>query len=323
MLEALPPIDDPSVLVGFNTADDAGVVKLSDDLALIQTVDVFTPVVDDAYNYGQIAAANSISDVYAMGGKPICALNIMGFPQGDIDMSIMIDILLGACDKAKEAGIPIVGGHTIKDKELKYGLSVTGIVHPDRVITNAGAEVGDRLYLTKPLGSGIISTALRAGRITDDDAGECIEVMCRLNRVAAEAMIEAEAHAATDITGFGLLGHAWEVAQASGIGMVIHFDRVPILDRVMEFIEKGTVPGGSMNNKMFLEEDNKVKFADRLTIQQRIALCDAQTSGGLLVALAPDKVETFKNALSARGEENSAFHIGEIIEGEAGKIEIC
>lgn len=318
VLEALPQIDDPNVLVGYNTSDDAGVVKISDDLALIQTVDVFTPVVDDPYNYGQIAAANSISDVYAMGGTPVCALNIMGFPQDLFDLQVMIDILLGAYDKAKEAGISIVGGHTIKDKELKYGLSVTGKIHPDKIITNAGAKPGDILFLTKPLGSGVISTAVRAGKATDEDARECIELMRKLNRAAAEAMTAAEAHSATDITGFGFLGHAWEMAKGSKAGMKIYSQKVPILPKAFDCIKMGTVPGGSHSNRTFLEKD--VTYSENVKFDMQVALCDAQTSGGLFIAIAPDKVDLFLHEMDKRGEKEWAVEVGEVIEDKPGKI---
>jgi selenide,water dikinase len=321
VLEALPQIDDPRVLVGFNTADDAGVVKINDEFALIQTVDIFTPVVDDPYNYGQIAATNSISDVYAMGGKPICALNIMGFPQAQLDLSVMIEILKGAHDKAKEAGIPIVGGHTIKDKELKFGLSVTGSVHPQKIITNANARPGDRLFLTKPLGSGAISTAVRAGKLSDEEAQECIEVMKKLNRHAAEAMVLAGVNSATDITGFGFLGHAWEMANASSVGMVIYAEQVPILDKTFSCIEAGTVPGGSYSNLKFLED--KVVFDSNIDNSLKIALCDAQTSGGLFIAIPPSKVELFLAEMRKRGEAEWVTEVGEVIAGERGKIRVC
>jgi selenide,water dikinase len=321
VLEAIPAIEDANVLVGFNTADDAGVVKISEDLALIQTVDVFTPVVDDPYDYGQIAAANSISDVYAMGGTPICALNIMGFPQGTLPLEVMIDILKGGHDKAKEAGISIVGGHTIRDKELKYGLAVTGRIHPRRIVTNANAKIGDRLFLTKPLGSGVISTAIRAGKATEAEARECIEVMKRLNRSASEAMVVAGANSATDVTGFGFLGHAWEMAYASRVKMVIYASKVPLMKKNIDFIKMGTIPGGSMNNKNFLEE-GKVNFAENISGELRIALCDAQTSGGLFISLAPEKVKVLLQELRLRKEQEWVWEIGKVVAGEAGKIEI-
>ena len=306
--------------MGYNTADDAGVVKLTDEIALIQTVDIFTPVVDDPYTYGAIAAANSISDVYAMGGTPVCALNIMGFPQGKFDLQVLADILQGAFDKAKEAGISIVGGHTIKDDEMKYGLSVSGIVHPDKIMTNAGAQVGDRLFLTKPLGSGVISTGVRAGKLTDVDAAECIAWMCKLNRIGAEAAIAAGATSITDVTGFGLMGHLWEMAEGAGLRVKLIADKVPFMDLTFKAIEMGTVPGGSRNNKAFL--DDKVIYSDNVSEAVRLALCDAQTSGGLLIAVPPDKAEMFLAAMDHRGELDCAHEIGEFIEGKSGTIEV-
>ena len=318
MLDQLPKIDDENVLVGYNTADDAGVIKLTDEIALIQTVDIFTPVVDDPYMYGQVAAANSISDVYAMGGKPVCALNILGFPQGKLDLSIMVDILRGAHDKAKEAGISIVGGHTIRDNEIKFGLSVSGIVHPDKIMTNSAAKPGDILFLTKPLGTGVISTAVRAGKITDEDAKECIDWMAKLNRAAAEAMIIAGVISATDVTGFGLLGHAMEMAEGSGVGLVIDSAAVPMMDLTFKCIEWGTVPAGSHGNKAHLEA--KVDYAENVSEAMKIALCDAQTSGGLLAAVPAGSVDKFVAEMDKRGDKACAYRIGEFISDAPGKI---
>ena len=320
VLSQLPQIEDPNVLVGFNTADDAGVVKLTEDLALIQTVDIFTPVVDDPYTYGAVVAANSLSDVYAMGGKPICALNIMGFPQGKFDLSVMVDILKGAYDKAKEAGISIVGGHTIKDNEMKFGLSVSGLVHPAKIVTNANAQPGDKIFLTKPLGSGVISTAVRAGKLTDRDAEQCITLMAKLNRAAAEAMVAAGAHSATDVTGFGLLGHLWEMALASKVGVILFSEKIPFMERTFDCIRMGTVPGGSLGNKTFMAD--KVTYAETVSEPVRIALSDAQTSGGLLIALAPENVERFLSEMKTRGEGDFTFLIGECIAEHPGKIEV-
>ena len=320
VLDQLPKIEDPNVLVGYNTADDAGVVKLTEELALIQTVDVFTPVVDDPYMYGQVAAANSLSDVYAMGGKPVCALNIMGFPQGKIDLSIMVDILRGAHDKAKEAGISIVGGHTIRDNELKYGLSVSGTVHPDKIMTNAEAKPGDKLFLTKPLGSGVISTAVRSGKITDEDAKECIDWMAKLNRSSAEAMIAAGVISVTDVTGFGLLGHAWEMTHASGVGLIIDSVKIPLMVLTFKCIEMGTVSAGSHGNKAFLED--KVDYDANVSEAMKIALCDAQTSGGLLIAVPPANAEKFIEEMQKRGEKDCAHMIGEFTSENAGRITV-
>lgn len=320
VLDQLPQINDENVLVGYNTADDAGVIKLTDDIALIQTVDIFTPVVDDPYTYGAVAAANSISDVYAMGGKPVCALNIMGFPQGKFDLSVLVDILKGAYDKAKEAGISIVGGHTIKDAEMKYGLAVSGIVHPDKIMTNANAKPSDVLFLTKPIGSGVISTAVRAGKLTDEDASQCIQFMTKLNRGASEAGIAAGAHSMTDVTGFGLLGHAWEMTEASKVGLVVYADKVPMLDQTFHCIELGTVPGGSHGNKAFL--DDKVDYDADVSEAMKTALCDAQTSGGLLIAVPPESVAKFIEEMDQRGEKDCAHEIGVFTAENAGRITV-
>lgn len=320
ILKQLPPIDDPRVLVGYNTADDAGVVKLTDEIALIQTVDIFTPVVDDPYTYGQIAAANSISDVYAMGGTPVCAMNIMGFPQGKFDLQVMADILQGAYDKAKEAGISIVGGHTIKDDEMKYGLSVSGIIHPDNIMTNASAKAGDIIFITKPLGSGVISTGVRAGKFTDEDAAECIRWMSKLNRAASEAAIAAGSTSITDVTGFGMLGHLWEMAEGSGLQAVVYSDKVPFMDLTFKAIELGTVPGGSHNNKAYLVD--KTTYADSVTQTVRIALCDAQTSGGLIIAIPKGNVQKFLDEMDRRGEADCAHQIGVMKAENPGTIEV-
>lgn len=312
VLKQLPPIEDPRVLVGINTADDAGVVKLTDEIALIQTVDVFTPVVDDPYTYGMVAAANSLSDVYAMGGTPVCALNIMGFPQGKLDLSVMVDILRGAYDKAKEAGISIVGGHTIRDNEIKFGLSVSGVVHPGKIMTNASAQSGDVIFLTKPIGAGTISTALRAGKITEADAEECIRWMIKLNRSAAEALSIAGAHSVTDITGFGLLGHLSEMAEGSGLTAVVNANNIPLMRLTLKCVEMGAVPGGSWNNKSFLE--SKVEYSQDVPENLRTAICDAQTSGGLLIAMPKVNKDKFIVEMDKRGEGDSCWEIGEFIE---------
>lgn len=320
ILKQLPPIDDPRVLVGYNTADDAGVVKLTDEIALIQTVDIFTPVVDDPYTYGQVAAANSISDVYAMGGTPVCALNIMGFPQGKFDLQVMANILKGAYDKAKEAGISIVGGHTIKDDEMKYGLAVTGVIHPDNIMTNASARPGDILFLTKPIGSGAITTGVRAGKLTDEDAAECIRWMTKLNRAAAEAAVAAGSSSITDVTGFGLLGHLWEMVEGAGVKAVVDSKKVTFMDITFQAIELGTIPGGSRNNMAYL--DDKVTYASEVSDAVRIALCDAQTSGGLIIAIPKENVQKFLEEMESRGESDCVHEIGEITDGTAGTIDV-
>ena len=319
VLDKLPQPDDKNLLVGINTADDAGVYKLTDEIALIQTVDFFTPIVDDPYIYGQIAAANSLSDVYAMGGRPITALNIVGFHQKFFPLDVLVEILTGGFDKATEAGTVIVGGHTIMDEELKYGLSVTGVVHPDKIVTNAGARPGDRLVLTKPLGTGIISTALKSGQNLGELADQANRVMTTLNKTACEVMQEIGVHACTDITGFGLLGHSYEMAAASNVGFTIRASLVPHFEGVIPLITEGFVPGGTNNNRYFL--DDKVIMDDSLTWEQSTILFDAQTSGGLLIAVEKHKLELLIEELRCRGVETVAL-IGEAVAQHPAKIRV-
>lgn len=298
-MEKLPPINDPRVLVGFNTSDDAGVVRLTDEIALVQTVDFFTPIVDDPYCYGQIAAANALSDVYAMGGKPYCALNIVGFPKDLFPMEVLAAILSGGRDKTAEADVVIVGGHTISDAELKYGLAVTGLVHPNKILTNAGAKPGDVLFLTKPIGSGTITTQLKAGKGSEEMIRNACEVMGQLNREAAEACQQVGVHGCTDITGFGLLGHALELAQASGVSLVLHFDDIPLLPEAMNSVRQGFVPGGTRANRLHVAPD--VVYDARLGDAEQFLLNDAQTSGGLLISVSEKKKAEMEQALLERG----------------------
>ncbi len=318
MLHQLPKIDDPNVIVGTALPDDAGVYRLRADLALAQSVDVFTPVVDDPYDYGRIAAANSLSDLYAMGARPILALNVIGFPVNKLPLSIMADILRGGAEKAHEAGVVVLGGHTIDDEEPKYGLAVTGIVQPDRVISNVGAKPGDFLVLTKPLGTGTITTALKQKKAHPDHVAEAVEIMATLNAGAMEAMLEVGVHACTDITGYGLLGHLHELLLASGVAAEVQVERVPIMDAAWGYAEQDIFPGGSRSNRIYLE-GNKLVHWDGLDRTRQLLLCDAQTSGGLLMAVAPDKVDALVRALKAR-QTPAAAVIGRIIEGEAGHI---
>ena len=251
----MPKITDKNVLVGNSTADDAAVYRISDTLAIVETVDFFTPIVDDPYWYGAIAAANSLSDVYAMGGRPAFALNVVGFPRrsADTPLSFLKEILRGGAEKAKEAGIDIVGGHSIDDNEPKYGLCVTGFVHPDRIWRNVGGRPGDKLVLTKPIGTGIITTALRAGKADDQWVQSAVQSMARLNRTAAELASAVEVHACTDITGFGLLGHLREMLGQGDIGAQLTFSAIPILAGARELAVQGFVPGGTSRNQEFLE----------------------------------------------------------------------
>jgi selenide,water dikinase len=319
LLGGLPAVTDPNVLVGSATADDAGVYKLSDDIALVLTTDFFTPIVDAPYDFGRVAAANALSDVYAMGGKPVSALNLVGFPDATLEPSVLGDILRGGADKAKEAGIDIIGGHTIKTDEPIYGLAVTGVVHPKRVIANDGARPGDVLVLTKPLGVGIISTAAKQDADRHGAIAQAIELMATLNRAAGEAMQEVGVHAATDITGFGLLGHLRNMTRASGCAAVIAADEVPVLDAAWTYVREGIAPGGTHANRRFLQES--VAFDDGIDDATRIVLCDAQTSGGMLIAVAEGEADKLRAALVAKGAPCAAV-VGRIEEGKAGTARV-
>ncbi len=299
------------MIVSNSTNDDAGVIILTDEIALVQTVDFFTPVVDDPYWYGAIAAANALSDVYAMGGTPLSALAIAAFPE-DLPHEMIAAILRGGIDKAKEAGIDILGGHTIRDAEPKYGLAVTGTVHPARVIRNDSVRVGDILFLTKPLGTGILTTARRNDAITAEELEPAIAVMATLNRAAALAFDGLAIHAATDITGFGLLGHLYEMT-GNTLGATLRAADIPILDKVIALAETGNVPGGSKTNA-YNATLNGVTFADTVTTTMRLVLADAQTSGGLLVAVAPEDADAYAIALKKNGVATIA-RIGEITRG--------
>jgi selenide,water dikinase len=289
-LSGLPLRSDPRLIVGRETFDDAGVFVLSDDLALVQTVDFFAPIVDDPYVFGQIAAANALSDVYAMGGEPLTGLNIVGFPSGKLPLDVLTEILRGGQDKVHEAGAFIVGGHTIIDEELKYGLAVTGRVHPQRVLSNANAVVGDRLVLTKRLGTGILATAAKQDEIGTADVAALYASMCKLNAQASRAALAVGARAATDVTGFGLLGHALHIATASRVTIVIDAERVPALGGAREAWARGIRTGGADRNASYLEP--LVSWGR--TIEATWALLiDPQTSGGLLVAVPAPRVPDY------------------------------
>jgi len=326
VLAGLPPIDDPNVLVGTATADDAGVYRLNDEIALVQTVDFFTPIVDDPKTFGRIAAANALSDVYAMGGKPLCALAIAGFP-ADGDMSVLADILAGGVEKAREADISVIGGHTVKDPEPKYGLAVTGIVHADKILRNSTARPDDALILTKPLGTGILTTARREDQIGDTDLAGAIASMETLNRAASEAMValnesagagEKPVHAATDITGFGLCGHLIEVARGSGLGFDLRAADVPFFDGVIELAARDIVPGGTRSN-LSAALSAGVAFADYISVPTRMALCDAQTSGGLLIAVDAAYAEKLAMTLRRNGVSVVSV-IGMMTSGSAFRV---
>ena len=289
-LSDLPLRSDPRLIVGRETFDDAGVFVMSDDLALVQTVDFFAPIVDDPYLFGQIAAANALSDVYAMGGEPLTALNIVGFPSGKLPLEVLTDILRGGQDKVHEAGAFVVGGHTIIDEELKFGLAVTGRVHPQRILSNANAMAGDRIVLTKPLGTGILATAAKQNEIGTGDAAELYASMCKLNANASRSALAVGVRAATDVTGFGLLGHALHVATASNVTLVIDAERVPALGGAREAWARGVRTGGAERNAAYLEP----LVAWGKTIEAtRALLIDPQTSGGLLVMVPASRVPDY------------------------------
>lgn len=315
MLSLLPVQKDERLLVGSETFDDAGVYKLDESTALIQTVDFFTPIVDDPYLFGQIAAANSLSDIYAMGGKPLTAMNIVAFPAKTLDIKILGEILKGGFDKIQEAGALMLGGHSVEDNEPKYGLSVTGIVHPDKVKTNAGSRVGDKLILTKPLGTGIISTALKGELIGDEEAREAVALMAELNAGAAQAAQDFNVSACTDITGFGLLGHMYEMACAGKIGFHLDYSQIPFLKRVKELAEEGMVPGGAYRNRDYLKTCVEIK--DSVSELEALLLYDPQTSGGLLLSVSTEEAENLLRALREKGIR--ADIIGEAV-NNPGKV---
>lgn len=314
LLGALPPITDPNVLVGNATADDAAVYRLSDELALVLTTDFFTPIVDDPFDFGAIAATNALSDVYAMGGKPLAALSIVGFPDQLLPVAVLARIMEGAGAKCREAGIAIVGGHTIKAEEPIFGLAVTGTVHPARVMANNLGQPGDVLILTKPIGLGIITTAAKNDEDSLGAIGEAIRWMSTLNAAASEVLLECGARSMTDITGFGLLGHLRNMVAASELTAEIRLADVPVIPAARQYVQQGIAPGGTHANLRFLAD--WVDFADGLSKEDRLLLCDAQTSGGLLAAVPADRAEVAVAALRARGMVE-ARAIGSLIAGAA------
>ena len=313
MLRQLPAITDPNLLVGISTGDDAAVYKMRDDMAIVSTVDFFPPIVDDPFKFGEIAATNALSDVYAMGGKPIIALNIVGFPV-DLPHEILGEILRGGASKAEEAGVLIVGGHTVDDAEPKYGMSVTGVVCPGEQVTNAGAQPGDVLVLTKPIGTGIITTAGKQERVSAETLERAVGIMGELNRKAFEAMMSVGVNACVDITGFGLLGHLRLIAEGSAVGAQVNVSDVPVIEGVAELLDMGIAPGGTHRNLESLE--GVVDWCDDISEQTRILLADAQTSGGLLMAVAPAKLDALLDALLDARVQTRAV-IGKITERNA------
>ena len=309
---------DPRVLLGVGARDDAAVYALRKDLAMVQTVDFITPIVDDPYTFGAIAAANALSDIYAMGARPVTALNLAAFPVRSLPLQILEEILRGAAETVTEAGATTVGGHTIDDPDPKFGLAVTGLVHPDRIVRKAGGRPGDALILTKPLGTGILTTALDRRLIGEEDIREAVTTMRGLNRAAAEAMVAVGVHACTDITGFGLLGHLHELTQAGGVSARIFLGRIPVLPGVWDLARRDAVPGGSRNNQRYLMEH--LTWGEGIKPDEQVVLCDAQTSGGLLMAVPPRQKARLLAALDERGV--LAREIGKITRGNPGRIHV-
>jgi selenide,water dikinase len=311
-LRQLPKSTDPNLLVSSDSHSDSGAYRLRDDLAILQTVDFFAPLTNDPYVFGQIAAANSLSDVYAMGGAPTSALNIVAFPDDQLPLSILNEILRGGVEKAHEAGASVLGGHTIRDKEIKYGMAVTGVAHPEHLVINSGAKPGDVLMLTKPIGTGAMTAAYQKNKISDAIWNNCCDTMARLNRAAAEAMVKAGAHAATDITGFGLLGHASEMAEASSVTLEIEATAVPLLEGAMALSKAGFITRAAATNGTYV--------AERLTVQKEPEkalynlIIDAQTSGGLLIALPEASLGAFKKAYTEAAPDETWTTIGRVRE---------
>jgi len=318
VLKNLAPVIDKNVLVGTETSDDAAVYLLRDDLAVVQTLDFFTPVVDDPYQFGAVAAANALSDIYAMGAEPVFALNIVGFPEDTLPMEVLEQILKGAQDKATEAGIPVLGGHTVEDPEPKFGMVVTGTIHPDKILKNTGAKPGDKLVLTKALGTGILSTAIKRGMVDDELRERVTSQMATLNKTAAQLMKKYDVHACTDVTGFGLMGHLKEMTAGSACNATVFYEKVPFLPEVKNLAVAGVIPGGSYNNREFVNEF--VNFGT-LTRTDQLLLCDAQTSGGLLISLSKEDAEKFLADLISSGISDACL-IGEFTSEGKGIITI-
>ncbi len=318
ILRHLPRSTDPDLLVGPETSDDAGVYRIADNLALLNTVDFFPPIVDDPYIYGQIAAANALSDIYAMGGRPVTALNLVAFPQTGLDLNVLHKILRGGADKLKEADVALVGGHTVADQEVKYGMAITGLVDPARFIRNGGAQPGDRLILTKPIGVGIITTALKQECADASLVERASSVMRQLNRAAAGTMLLHDVHACTDVTGYGLLGHALEMARASGVRLRIEHQKVPHFPEALDLCARGIRPSGLASNRLAFSES--VRFDDAVPEVWRELLFDPQTSGGLLIALPGADTPRLLFRLCENDVE--AFAIGHVTERGGGEISV-
>ena len=299
VLHELPKFNNPDMLVGTETGDDAGVYRLRPDLAIVNTVDFFTPIVDDPYIFGQISAANALSDVYAMGGEPKTCMNIVCFPKGKMDIAILGEILKGGADKVIEAGAVIIGGHSIIDEEIKYGMSVTGVIHPDKIFRNVGVQEGDALILTKALGTGIITTALKKGKASEESVSEAVKSMTTLNATASSVARKHKPHAVSDVTGFGILGHAQEMASGSGVTLVIESAKLPVMKDAVRLAEKGYITGGCKRNKDYLDDKMVIDKSIREGLVE-VAL-DPQTSGGLLIAVAKRQAAKLIEDLHAAG----------------------
>ncbi|HEV2685411.1 MAG TPA: selenide, water dikinase SelD [Actinomycetota bacterium] len=320
VLQALGPQlpVDHRLLVGTETGDDAAVYKLDDDTAFVFTTDFFTPIVDDAYDWGRIAAANALSDVYAMGGRPLLCLNLVGWPRDALTLELLGHVLQGGLTVAREAGAIVAGGHTIDDPEPKYGMAVVGLADPQRIVTNAAARARDVLVLTKPLGLGVISTAIKNQKAPDDVVARAIETMTTLNAAASQAMLAVGVRAATDVTGFGFLGHLHRMLVASGVSAAVRASAIPILDGARELAEAGQIPGGSKRNRRYAEP--VVRFAEDVDEVTRALLADAQTSGGMLIACPPEQLASLRGELGARAAP--FYEVGVVMEGLAGEIAI-
>lgn len=318
ILKGLVLPENPALLVGLHTRDDAGVYQLGEEMALIQTLDFFTPMVDDPFIFGQIAAANAINDIYAMGGKPLLAMNIVCYPQCE-DLSLLEKILQGGLSKVKEAGALLVGGHTVDDLEPKYGLSVSGLVHPAQIISNSGACPGDLLYLSKPLGNGVIATAIKAEMAAPQDVEEAVGWMTMLNKAGAEAMQEAGIKSATDITGFGFLGHLFEMASASDVQVEVYAGQIPFMAGALEYAGLGLIPGGAYSNRDYLE--GKVVYTGKMDANRRDLLFSPETAGGLLMAVPAANEEKFLHSMSDRNV--TVYQVGRVVAKGFAPIRIC
>ncbi len=314
----MPEMKDARLLVGIETADDAGVYLINEETALLHTVDFFTPIVDDPRRFGQIAAANALNDIYAMGGQPLTAMNIICYPTKNGSLDVLAQILVGGAEKAKEAGALIVGGHSVEDKEPKYGLAVTGIAKPDQVLRNSTARPGDRLVLTKPLGTGIVTSAVKANMVPPEIEEAVSTQMATLNDRAAQAMREAGPSACTDVTGFGLLGHALEMARGSGVGIILEAGALPVIERAVEYATLGLIPRGAHANRCFLGDN--VTFEEDVPLALQDIMFDPQTSGGLLISIAEERVQTLMDKLISYGVPQARV-IGRVTRDiPAGKI---